>query len=72
MGKKGKVRVYQLAKELGTTSKKIIDVLEEMKIPIKNHMSTVEDVYKRQVYILDVKKTNKGPQIIVSLSLIHI
>lgn len=43
MGKPSKVRVYQLAKELGTTSKKIIEVLEEMKVPIKNHMSTVDE-----------------------------
>lgn len=39
----GKVRVYDLAKELGTTSKKLIEVMEEMNIGVKNHMSTLED-----------------------------
>ncbi|NLZ28935.1 MAG: translation initiation factor IF-2 [Firmicutes bacterium] len=49
MGKPSKVRVYQLAKELGTTSKKIIEVLEEMKVPIKNHMSTVDEVVAKKL-----------------------
>jgi len=34
-----KVRVYELAKELGTTSKKLIEVMEGMDIEVKNHMS---------------------------------
>ena len=39
----GKVRVYELAKELGTTSKKLIEVMESMEIEVSNHMSTLED-----------------------------
>lgn len=39
----GKVRVYELAKELGTTSKKLIEVMEGMNIAVRNHMSTLED-----------------------------
>ncbi|MEW5783868.1 MAG: translation initiation factor IF-2 [Bacillota bacterium] len=38
-----KVRVYELAKELGTTSKKLIEVMEGMNIDVRNHMSTLED-----------------------------
>ncbi|HSW35108.1 MAG TPA: translation initiation factor IF-2 [Candidatus Limnocylindrales bacterium] len=38
-----KVRVYELAKELGTTSKKLIEVMESMNIEVSNHMSTLTD-----------------------------
>lgn len=44
-----KVRVYELAKELGTTSKKIIKVLEDMNITVKNHMSTIETETAQQL-----------------------
>ncbi|MHB9145917.1 MAG: translation initiation factor IF-2 [Symbiobacteriia bacterium] len=37
-----KKRVYELAKDLGLDSKKIIDVLAKMDVEVKNHMSTVE------------------------------
>jgi translation initiation factor IF-2 len=39
----GKVRVFELAKELGTTSRKLIEVMEGMNITVRNHMSTLED-----------------------------
>ncbi len=45
----GKVRVYDLAKELGTTSKKLIEVMESMNIEVKNHMSTLEEEQAQQV-----------------------
>lgn len=38
----GKVRVYELARELGTNSRKLIEVMESMNISVKNHMSTLE------------------------------
>ncbi len=44
-----KVRVYELAKELGTTSKKLIEIMEGMKIEVKNHMSTLEDEEAQRV-----------------------
>jgi len=44
-----KVRVYELAKELGTTSKKLIEVMEGMDIEVKNHMSTLDDEEARRV-----------------------
>ncbi|MGI6097987.1 MAG: translation initiation factor IF-2 [Dethiobacteria bacterium] len=38
-----KVRVYELAKELGINSKKLIDVLKnDFNVEVKNHMSTIE------------------------------
>ncbi|NLJ56448.1 MAG: translation initiation factor IF-2 [Firmicutes bacterium] len=38
-----RVRVYELSKELGIRSKKLIPILKEMKIEVKNHMSTLEE-----------------------------
>ena len=44
-----KVRVYELAKELGTTSKKLIEIMEGMNIEVKNHMSTLENEEAQRV-----------------------
>ncbi len=44
-----KVRVYELAKELGTTSKKLIEVMEGMDIVVNNHMSTLTDEEAKKV-----------------------
>ncbi|NSJ92203.1 translation initiation factor IF-2, partial [Coprococcus sp. MSK.21.13] len=39
-----KVRVYELAKELGISSKDLISLLkDEFSIEVKNHMSVVEE-----------------------------
>ena len=39
-----KIRVYELAKELGVSSKDLINLLmEEFSIEVKNHMSVIED-----------------------------
>ena len=38
-----KVRVYELAKELNTTSKRLMEKLGEININVKNHMSLLED-----------------------------
>jgi len=49
----GKVRVYELAKELGINSKKLIEVLQDLNVDVKNHMSTMEeDVAKRVMEML--------------------
>lgn len=36
------IRVYELARELNVDSKALLDVLEEMKRPAKNHMSSLD------------------------------
>jgi len=55
-----KVRVYELAKELGTTSKKLIEIMEGMDIEVKNHMSTLEDEEaQRVIAILTGKADSK-------------
>ncbi|MDD3897357.1 MAG: translation initiation factor IF-2 N-terminal domain-containing protein, partial [Syntrophomonadaceae bacterium] len=38
-----KVRVHELAKDLGMSSKDMVDVLLNMGLDVKNHMSTLED-----------------------------
>ncbi len=40
-----KMRVHELAKEFGMTSKEMLGHLEELKIPAKNHASTLEEAY---------------------------
>lgn len=39
----GKVRVYELAKELKVSSKDLMELLAEMGIQVRNHMSALED-----------------------------
>jgi len=49
----GKVRVYELSKELGINSKKLITVLQELNVDVKNHMSTMdEDIAKKVMDML--------------------
>ncbi len=58
-----KVRVYQLAKELGTTSKKLIEVMEGMDITVNNHMSTLSDEeVKKVMSILTGESGEKKPE----------
>jgi translation initiation factor IF-2 len=35
--------VYQLAKDLGVSSKDLIDKLKDLSVEVTNHMSTLED-----------------------------
>ena len=45
----GKIRVYELAKELEMESKDVIRRLGKMGAEVKNHMSTVDDEYVRML-----------------------
>ena len=45
----GSMRVHELAKEFGLSSKEMLDKLAEMKIPAKNHASTLVDAYVDKV-----------------------
>ncbi len=38
-----KMRVHELAKELGIDNKELVDILQKKNIAVKNHMSTIED-----------------------------
>ncbi len=56
-----KVRVYELAKELGTTSKKLIEVMESMDISVSNHMSTLSDDEAKKVMSILTGQTEGKP-----------
>src|SRR5690625_353185 len=55
----GKMRVYEYAKQNNSTSKEVIDHLNELKMDITNHMSTIEE---ETVRTLD-KKFNPTEQV---------
>lgn len=43
------MRVYEFAKELKLTSKELLEHLKELNIPVKGHMSSIDDAAKDQV-----------------------
>ncbi len=45
-----KIRVYELAKELNTTSKRLMEKLAEINVVVKNHMSLLEDNELQSLY----------------------
>lgn len=55
----GKVRVYELSKELGINSKKLITVLQELNIDVKNHMSTMDESVAKKVLDMLTKGEKK-------------
>src|SRR5690625_4491850 len=55
----GKMRVYEYAKQNNSTSKEVIDHLNELKMDITNHMSTIDE---ETVRTLD-KKFNPTEQV---------
>ncbi|RJX24359.1 MAG: translation initiation factor IF-2 [Dethiobacter sp.] len=55
----GKVRVYELSKELGINSKKLITVLQELNVDVKNHMSTMEENVAQKVLNMLTKGEKK-------------
>ncbi|NTU70384.1 MAG: translation initiation factor IF-2 [Coriobacteriia bacterium] len=51
------MRVHELAKEFGMSSKELLDKLQELKIPAKNHASTLVEAY------VDKIRKSLGPEI---------
>ncbi|NLC69135.1 MAG: GTP-binding protein, partial [Clostridiaceae bacterium] len=45
-----KYRIYELAKELNTTSKRLIEKLAEINITVKNHMSYIDEEEMKALY----------------------
>lgn len=56
-----KYRVYELAKDYGTSSKVIIDILARNNIIAKNHMSSVGDDAKAVIERTFARKTDTAP-----------
>ena len=56
-----KIRVYELARELETSSKDLIDKLIELDIKVNSHMSTLEGEEAELVksLIIDENKTHE-------------
>ncbi len=44
-----KIRIFELAKEIGVESKKIVSYLIDQKVDVKNHMSSIEETVAEQV-----------------------
>ena len=45
----GKSRIYEIAKELNVDSKLIIEKLKDMKVEVKNHMSSITEEESNQI-----------------------
>ena len=39
----GKIKMYDIAKELGLTSKEVMEIAARLKIEVKSHLSTVSE-----------------------------
>ena len=39
----GKIRIYELARNLNMTNKQLLEKMEELDIPVKSHMSSIEE-----------------------------
>lgn len=55
-----KLRVYELAKQVGVSSKKLVSVLEDLDIKVKNHMSTIDSDTAKLVMDLIEEETGKS------------
>ena len=62
-----KLRVYELAKQVGISSKKLLTILKDLDISVKNHMSTIDkDTAKLVVDLIEEesgKAANKTKEI---------
>ncbi len=52
----GKIRVYELAKDLGVSSKVLLDRMQQMGLPAKSYMGTLEDEETRRLKEAFMKK----------------
>jgi translation initiation factor IF-2 len=55
-----KLRVYELAKQVGVSSKKLVSILEDLDIKVKNHMSTIDSDTAKLVMDLIEEETGKS------------
>ncbi|MDD3363968.1 MAG: translation initiation factor IF-2 N-terminal domain-containing protein, partial [Syntrophomonas sp.] len=59
-----KIRVHELAKELGIPSKEMVDTLQNLGLDLKNHMSTMEESQASWVRKRLGEKNQPAPQIV--------
>ena len=55
----GKLKIYDLAKELGLTSKEVIEIAQKLDIDAKSHLSAVDDEQAKRIRENAKKKTSK-------------
>jgi len=62
--KKLKMRIYELAKQLGLTSQQLIEKLKELNFPVKSHMSSVDEetaeIIKHEIEDLEKRKIEEN------------
>ncbi|MFO1536460.1 MAG: translation initiation factor IF-2 N-terminal domain-containing protein, partial [Actinomycetota bacterium] len=57
-----KIRIYELARELGLSNEECLELCEELKIGVKNHSSSIEDPMADRVRRLaDAKGIRREP-----------
>lgn len=55
----GKIKIHEIAKKLGLTSKKVLDVANKLKIDVKSHMSGVDEEEAKKIESELSKKEGK-------------
>lgn len=55
----GKIKIHEIAKKLGLTSKEILDVATKLKIDVKSHLSAVEEDEAKKIESALTKKDGK-------------
>lgn len=58
----GKVKIYEIAKKLGLTSKEVLEMAQKLNIEVKSHMSGVEEEEARKIENSLSKKSDSKPE----------
>ncbi|MGZ6945915.1 MAG: translation initiation factor IF-2 N-terminal domain-containing protein, partial [Acidimicrobiia bacterium] len=59
-----KIRVYELARELGVDNQVVLDLAEELKIGVKSHSSSIDDPSADRVRRLADSRDLRGEPIV--------
>ncbi|MGI9188595.1 MAG: translation initiation factor IF-2 N-terminal domain-containing protein, partial [Longimicrobiaceae bacterium] len=54
------MRVYEVAKELGTSSEGLVHLLREMQVPVRSHMSAVADEHVARLRTMIERQRKSG------------
>ena len=57
----GKIKLYDIAKELNLTSKEVLEIARNLNINAKSHLSAVDETEAEKIRE-NAKKTNKKPE----------
>ncbi len=59
----GKVKIHEIAKKTGLTSKEVLEIATKLKIEAKSHMSSVTEEEAKQIENKLTKKTEKKEKV---------